>query len=99
MNGVRGEQSKRLTVLSYAERVAMYSLPYCNDFQRVHFLAMTDAKRTLAFRRKGLKEQIYCLLQIGYFKDIVRLTFENFPNKNLYEKIPEYSKKSMKSEI
>ena len=29
---MRGDQSKRLTVLSDAERVALYGLPYFDDF-------------------------------------------------------------------
>ena len=65
---MRNNPGKRLTILSDAEKVALYGLPDFDDFQRVEFLAMTDAERTLALRRKGIEEQIYCLLQIGYFK-------------------------------
>ena len=65
---MRNNPGKRLTILSDAEKVALYGLPDFDDFQRVEFLAMTDAERTLALRRKGFEEQIYCLLQIGYFK-------------------------------
>ena len=65
---MRGNPSKRLTILSDAEKDALYGLPDFDDFQRVAFFAMTDAERSLAMRRRGLEEQIYCLLQIGYFK-------------------------------
>lgn len=60
---------------------------------------MTNAERTLAFHRKGLEEQIFCLLQIGYFKakqaffrftlhevapaDITFLLERYFPHKTL----------------
>ena len=65
---MRGDQSKRLTILSPAEKIALYGLPDFDDFQRIEFLAMTDAERELAFLRKGLTAQLHCLLQIGYFK-------------------------------
>lgn len=59
---------KNLTVLSAAERAALYGLPDFDDFQRAEFLALTDEERTLAQGRHGLSEQILCMLQIGYFK-------------------------------
>ncbi len=65
---MRGDQSKRLTILSKAEKTALYALPEFDDFQRIEFFAMTDAERDLAFARKGMAAQLHCLLQIGYFK-------------------------------
>ena len=64
----RAGKSKRLTVLSSAERTALYSLPDFDDFQRAAFFAFTEAELALAERRKGTCAQLYCLLQIGYFK-------------------------------
>ncbi len=64
----RGDRNKRLTILSEAEKLALYGLPNFDDFQRIEFLAMTADERSLAFRRNGLLARIYCLLQIGYFK-------------------------------
>ena len=65
---MRGDESKRLTILSRAEKTALYALPEFDDFQRIEFFAMTDAERDLAFTRKGMAAQLHCLLQIGYFK-------------------------------
>ena len=65
---MRGDQNKRLTIISEAEKIALYGLPEFDDFQRIEFFAMTDAEHALAFARKGLAAQLYCLLQIGYFK-------------------------------
>lgn len=65
---MRGDINRRLTVLSEAEKTALYGLPVFDDFQRLEFFAMTDAQRLLALSRKGILRQIYCLLQIGYFK-------------------------------
>jgi len=65
---MRGDQSKRLTILSEAEKTALYGLPDFDDFRRIEFFAVTQAERALAFVRKGLAAQLYCLLQMGYFK-------------------------------
>ncbi|MGO8789212.1 MAG: Tn3 family transposase [Terriglobia bacterium] len=65
---MRGDRSKRLTILSESEKLALYGLPDFDDFQRLEFFAMTDAERDLALQRSGLLAQIYCLLQTGYFK-------------------------------
>jgi hypothetical protein len=65
---MRGDRSQRLTILSEAEKLALYGLPDFDDFQRVEFFAMTDAERGLALRRDCLLAQVYCLLQTGYFK-------------------------------
>ena len=64
----RAGNSKRLTVLSQAERLALYGLPDFDRFQRAEFFAFTDAERAVAERRKGAAEHLHCLLQIGYFK-------------------------------
>jgi len=65
---MRGDSNERLTILSEAERTALYGIPSFDDFQRIEFLAMTDAERSLALQRRGIVKQVYCLLQIGYFK-------------------------------
>jgi hypothetical protein len=65
---MRGDINERLTILSEAEKTALYGIPDLDDFQRVEFFAMTDIERSLALGRKNLLAQVYCLLQIGYFK-------------------------------
>ena len=61
-------KNSRITVLSEAEKQALYELPDFDDFQRAEYFAMTENEHALAFSRRGLLEQVYCLLQIGYFK-------------------------------
>src|ERR671914_775182 len=73
---MRADPSKRLTILSEAEKLALYGLPDFDDFQRAEYFALTDAERALVQQRKGLSEQVYCLLQIGYFK--AKQAFFNF---------------------
>jgi hypothetical protein len=59
---------KNLTIVSEAERAALYGLPDFDDFQRAEYFTLTAEERTLAQSRVGLSEQISCILQIGYFK-------------------------------
>ncbi|MBP6280243.1 MAG: Tn3 family transposase [Rhodocyclaceae bacterium] len=65
---MRGDSNERLTILSETEKTALYGIPNFDDFQRVEFFALTDAERALVSQRKGVVKQIYCLLQIGFFK-------------------------------
>lgn len=61
-------KSERLTVLSDAEQEALYSLPDFDDTQRLEYLALTETELALASSRPSLTAQVYCVLQIGYFK-------------------------------
>jgi len=61
-------KSERLTVLPDAEQEALYGLPDFDDAQRLQYLALTETELALASNRPGLDTQVYCLLQIGYFK-------------------------------
>jgi hypothetical protein len=59
----RANNNKRLTVLSEAEKQALYGLPDFDDFQRAEYCAMTEAEHALVFQRKDVLAQLYCLLQ------------------------------------
>ena len=61
-------KNKLLSVLSDAEQEALYGLPDFDDAQRLAYLALTETELALASSRPGLHAQVYCLLQIGYFK-------------------------------
>jgi Domain of unknown function (DUF4158) len=61
-------KSERLTVLSDAEQEALYGLPDFDDAQRLEYLALTEAELAIASSRPGLHAEVYCVLQIGYFK-------------------------------
>lgn len=65
---MRGDNNERLTILSNAEKTALYGIPHFDDFQRIEFFALTEAELALALGRKSVLAQVYCLLQIGYFK-------------------------------
>jgi hypothetical protein len=60
--------SDRLAILSNAEQFALYGLPDFDDGQRLSYLSPSEAELTLACGRSGLHAQVYCALQIGYFK-------------------------------
>ena len=61
-------KSKRLTVLSEAEQEALYGLPDFDEVQQLDYLSLSEAELALASRRPSLHAQLYCILQIGYFK-------------------------------
>jgi hypothetical protein len=61
-------KSERLTVLSEAEQYALYGLPDFDDAQRLKYLALSETELMLAASRPGFHAQVYCILQIGYFK-------------------------------
>ena len=61
-------KNKLLTVLSDAEQYALYGLPDFDDAQRLEYLSLSETELALASSRPGLHAQVYCVLQIGYFK-------------------------------
>ena len=61
-------KNKLLTVLSEAEQFALYGLPDFDDGQRLDYLSLDEAELALTSRRPSLGAQVYCALQIGYFK-------------------------------
>ena len=61
-------KSERLAVLSDAEHYALYGLPDFDDGQQLEYLSLSEAELALASSRPGLHAQVYCILQIGYFK-------------------------------
>ena len=61
-------QNKRLTILSEEERFALYELPDFNEIQQNEYLILTDREKQMVFSRLALSTQVYCALQIGYFK-------------------------------
>ena len=60
--------NKRLTILSEEERVAMYSIPDFTKEQRKEYFTFVEDELNLIFSRTNISAQIYCALQIGYFK-------------------------------
>ncbi|WP_440030413.1 Tn3 family transposase [Chromobacterium amazonense] len=61
-------KSKRLSILSEAEQEALYGLPDFDDGQQLEYLALTETELALATSRPSIDAQVYCVLQIGYFK-------------------------------
>lgn len=62
------KKNKRLSILSEAEQFALYALPNFDEEQRFTYLTFTEAEQSLIQSRPSLSAQIYCGLQIGYFK-------------------------------
>ncbi len=68
--------SKRLSVLSDAEHEALYGVPDFDDRQQLDFFSLSQAELALATSRSSAPTQVYCILQIGYFK--AKQTFFRF---------------------
>lgn len=96
-------KSERLTVLNSAEQEALYGLPDFDDAQRLEFLALDESELALACSRRGLHAQIYCIIQIAYFKakhlffhfgwddvqdDCSFVLSRYFPGESLPDKLP-----------
>jgi len=73
--------NKRLTLLSEEEKEALYSFPELDETQQQEYLILSDEEQKLMLSRSGLAVQIYCSLQIGYFK--AKQTFFDFKWKEV----------------
>ena len=61
-------KNKLLSILLDAEQDALYGLPDFDDAQRLEFLALNESELAQACSRRGLHAQMYCIIQIAYFK-------------------------------
>ncbi|MCP9270254.1 Tn3 family transposase [Xenorhabdus sp. XENO-1] len=59
---------ERLSVLTEAEQEALYGLADFDEAQQQEFLSLSANELALARNRPDLSAQVYCILQIGYFK-------------------------------
>lgn len=74
-------KNRQLTILSPAEQDALYGLPDLDDAQRLQYLGLTEPQLALACGRRGLHDQVWCVLQIGYFQ--AKQTFFSFTWKDV----------------
>jgi hypothetical protein len=61
-------RDKNLSILTAAEKRALYDLPDFDEFQRAEFFSFTTEELAVALRRDEVSAQLLCLLQLGYFK-------------------------------
>jgi TnpA family transposase len=76
-------KGKLLAVLSPAEQLALYGLPDFDEAQRQEYLSLTEAELALTSIRPGVHAQVWCILQIGYFK--AKNTFFQFAWEDVQE--------------
>ena len=60
--------NRRLTILSELEQFALYGSPDFDEGQRAEFLTFTEIELQLILSRPDPTTQIYCAIQLGYFK-------------------------------
>jgi len=85
-NRIEQPNKTRLSILSAAERSALYEIPDFDHNQRIEYFTFSKQERIVIFQRKGLKAQIYCALQLGYFKAkqwFFNFTWRKVPKKDL----------------
>jgi len=68
MTSHHNDKGKRLSVLTDAEKFALYGLPDFDEGQQLEFLSLSARELELTTSRPGIQAQIYCILQMGYFK-------------------------------
>jgi hypothetical protein len=61
-------KDKRLTILSEIDQFAFYGLPDFDDEQRLKYFTFTQEEIDLICRCREFHSQVYCAIQIGYFK-------------------------------
>jgi hypothetical protein len=61
-------KSERLNILSSQEQFALYGLPDFDDSQRMEYFIFTEQEVALILDQRSVHAQVYCALQIGYFK-------------------------------
>lgn len=61
-------KSERLTILSDEEKFIFYGIPDFDDEQRARYFSFDENELDLIFRCKEFHAQVYCAIQIGYFK-------------------------------
>lgn len=61
-------KSERLTILSELEEFAFYGLPDFDDEQRTTYFMFNQEEINLICRCREFHAQVYCAIQIGYFK-------------------------------
>jgi Domain of unknown function (DUF4158) len=60
--------NNRLTILSDEEIFALYALPDFNKEQQYEYFTFSENELDLIFSRPHRYAQMYCALQVGYFK-------------------------------
>ena len=61
-------KSERLNILSSQEQFALYGLPDFDDSQRMEYFIFTEQEMARVLDQRSVHAQVYCALQIGYFK-------------------------------
>ena len=64
------KNKEHLTVLNEAEHAAFYEIPDFDETQRYEYLTLTTQELEVATNRRSLSNQVFCCIQIGYFKAV-----------------------------
>ena len=70
-------KSKRINVFSETERKELYEIPNFSDEEREEYFTFTQEELSVIIGNNDINRNIFCALQIGYFK-----ITKSFPAKN-----------------
>lgn len=76
------KNDKRLIIFSEVERKALYNVPNFTSVDREQYFDFSQKEQELIMKSKSINYNIFCALQIGYFK-----AAKIFPLQNLREAI------------
>lgn len=78
--------NKRLSILSDLEEFAFYGMPDFDDEQRGVYFVYSEEEWQLVLKSRSLHAQVYCAVQIGYFKAkklFFRFSLDKIPQDDL----------------
>ena len=79
--------NRRLTILSELEQFALYDPPDFDEDQRTEFLTFTETELQLILGRPNPTTQVYCAIQLGYFKAkqlFFRLSWKEIDEEDIF---------------
>ncbi|MGB4192165.1 MAG: Tn3 family transposase [Rickettsiales bacterium] len=94
--------NKRLSILTELEHLALYAFPDFNNIQRKQFFNFTHNEIHMIFSRSSLEKQIYCALQVGYFKAkqlFFSFQWEDIPDEDINFLLKRYFKHTIIQKI
>lgn len=80
------KKSERLTILSEIEELSFYGIPEFDNEQRATYFTFTQEEIDLIYRCRTFHAQVYCAVQVGYFKSqnmFFRFSLENIQKEDI----------------
>lgn len=76
-------RDKNRTILTDAERRALYDLPDFDEFQRAEYLSLTSEELALAWRREGQSAQLLFAAGLFRCRCVFTFTLKDVPKEDI----------------